>query len=140
MTNQDKLYNFAVSKLGVDASPKDTAPDYYACAESVHDVVLNALGWHIGGGNSTFEQYKALLNDDRFQRQTNYEYGCIITSPTGMGNGTLKNGHTGICGKNRILSNRSASGKWEQYFTKKTWEDYYLGYGGFPVIYFKPLN
>lgn len=138
MSNQEKLYQYAVSKLGRDASPKDEAPDELACADSVHEIVKGALGWEIGGGVSTQEQYKFLLKDKRFEVIDHYEYGCILTSPTGYGK--LKHGHVGITGRNRILSNSSQSGTWEQDWTFDTWTNYFKSYGGFPIIIFKPIG
>lgn len=139
--NSDKLYQMAYSFLGRDASPRDTAPDFLACAESVQAVYLKTFGKSIGGGNSTHEMWKALEVSPSFEKVTEPVPGCIIISPTGTNpeSNPIRHGHCGITGKFHVMSNDSFTGNWSTHFTQETWKDYYGDKGEFPIYYFKPI-
>lgn len=143
MEPTQKLYQVALEFLGIDASPKDTAPDSLACAESVENIFHHAFGYYIGGGNSTHDMWQAMERQKNlFEKVDVPTHGCIIISPTGTNSedNPVKHGHVGICGKNRIMSNDSNTGKWLQLFTLETWRMYYGVKGGFPVYFYKSLE
>ena len=139
MTPSEKLYQTAVSFLGKDASPRDTAPDEYGCMESVHAIVKQALGFDMGGGNSTNLAYKALKVDTRFKKVTEWKRGCLIISPTGYGNNEIV-GHIGIMSDDeKIMSNTSKDGIWRENFTLKSWIARYRDIGELPIMFFEPV-
>jgi hypothetical protein len=144
-TNADKLYDLAFSTIGKDASPLDTAPDEYGCADSVSTL----LGQIIDFPDivSTAELQNRLLSDERFLEISEPEKGCIIISATGTGNGTIKNGHTAIVGKNVspdnslwIMGNDSNTGIWSVSWTVNRWKSYFVDKGGFLMRYFRILG
>jgi len=92
------LFATAVKALGTDASPNDVAPDEYACAETVWDILAMAFPLNVGFPFtvSTNQLYKFLKNCSQYIQVDNPLEGDIIISPTGYGNGVLPNGHTGI--------------------------------------------
>lgn len=145
-TNQQKLYKVAFDCIGKDASPLDDAPDELGCADSVSRLIQKVLpDFPLQVG--TIGLLEQLIDDPRFVEIDLYDYGCVIVSPTGQGNGRLSNGHTGIIGKNIapngtlwIMSNNSNTGTWEVDWTVKSWEKYYNQLGGFPIRIFKILG
>lgn len=140
--NRLVIYRVAVNSLGVDTSPNDFAPDEYGCADSVSGVLQSALGGEKGidWAISTAILYRELLTSKAWCLVQSPLPGDIIISPTGYGNGGLANGHVGICATgDRIMSNSSLKGVWEQNFTTQTWKDRYVTLGGFPVYYFRKL-
>lgn len=135
-----KLYITAVACLGRDASPDDIVPDEFGCAESVNAVHQKAFGASIGGGGSTYLLYQALLKHPRFLKVDVPGPGDVIISPSGYGNGKLKNGHVGIMGKaDIIMSNDSDTGMFLEKYTLESWRDRYAIYGGYPVLFFKRI-
>lgn len=143
MEPHEKLYYTALQFLDRDASPRDRADDEYACAESVDEVYKACFGHYIGRRItptlSTAEMYRILEDSPDFIAVKQAEIGCIVLSPTGYGNGVLKNGHIGYCGKWQIMSNDSRNGQWGTYFNYDKWYNYYANKGGFPVLYYKPI-
>lgn len=143
--NRDKLYDTAYSLLGTDASPSDLAPDAFGCAETVSDIVRAALpDLKFPLLVSTRDMYLYLLRSPSFDQVDTPDFGDIIISPTGFGNGNLENGHTGIVGKNLspdgspyIISNDSRTGTLEVNFTLNSWRRFYNAHGGFPVVFFR---
>ncbi len=136
--NRIKLYATALSYLGTDASPKDEAPDDFGCADSVSKVLLATFPNIIKGSVSTAELFKQLDNSKDFYRVLEFKCGDIIISPTGMGKGTIPNGHVGIVSEfDEIMSNSSTSGKWEANFTLKSWVERYRTKGGYPIYSFR---
>ena len=132
------LFSFAVQALGTDASPNDVAPDEFGCAESINQIHQNAFGFQIGGGLSTYRMYKALLESLFFIKIDQPSEGDIVISPTGYGNGKLPSGHVGIVGeRGKIMSSSSATGRFEENYTIKTWENRYRKIGGYPIHYFR---
>ncbi len=138
--NRVKLYEVALSFLGTDASPLDEADDEVGCADSVSKVVLKAFPGCIPGSLSTAEIFKQLSTSKAFSKVSQYRFGDIIISPTGMGSGGLKNGHVGIVGEgDEIMSNASVNGLWSQNYTVTTWVNRYRKLGGFPIYFFRKL-
>lgn len=137
---RNKLYLMAVLSLGRDASPNDIAPDEYGCAETVNAIHKKAFGFEIGGDISTCRLYQAIQKSKFFIKVDQPLEGDVIISPSGMGNGNLPNGHTGIMGKNGvIMSNSSATGLWTENYTLETWRNRYAVKGGYPVLVFRRI-
>ena len=134
------LFATAVKALGTDASPNDVAPDEYACAETVWDILAMAFPLNVGFPFtvSTNQLYKFLKNCSQYIQVDNPLEGDIIISPTGYGNGVLPNGHTGIIGQlPLIMSNSSATGTFEENYTIDGWKARYAVKGGYPVYFFR---
>lgn len=133
------LFATAVKALGTDASPHDVAPDEYGCAETVWDVLdSTGLPNDIPFTVSTNQLYKGLLASKYFIKVDQPLEGDILISPTGYGNGNLSNGHVGIIGQlPAIMSNSSATGKFEENYTLDTWKARYVDIGGYPMAYFR---
>lgn len=135
MKNQ-QLYDMAKSLLG-----QNLCGDQHelGCALTVNAIFKKAFGEEIGGGASTADMYKAIIDDNtRFQRVNIPITGSIIISPTGMGNGKIP-GHVGIVANYGILSNDSSTGLLAEEFTLKSWYNYYQEYGGIKTYYFNIL-
>lgn len=139
-----ELFFFACTFLGKDASPEDIATDEYGCAETVTDIVHKCFGDLPKEGKtivSTTKLYEQLKKHPKFRQTFNLKPGNIIISPTGYGNGTIKNGHTGIIGENQtIMSNSSKTGNFEKNYTIKSWVDRFRLKGGFPVFVFERIE
>ena len=138
LTNQGKLYAAALLQMGRDASPRDLEPDDVACVESVTTLIHQIRPEvPIMTGTWTFLEYLK-RSSMLFQKTDDPKPGCIIISPTGTGNGKLKNGHTGIIGKDGIImSNDSASGLFLENYTLESWKHKYGKIGGFPVEFYR---
>lgn len=139
----DKIYRTAKGLIGQDASPKDKAPDDYACAESVNAVVEKATGRAVGGGVSTYLMDQAIRADvKRFTRLAKPKPGCLIMSATPGDRSVI--GHVGIVGRNKspdgtvyVMSNNSITGKWDTYFTIAKWLNYYRNTLGLEVTFWE---
>ena len=134
------LYKTALSFIGKDASPLDSAPDPLACAESVNEIVKAAFGEPAGGNNSTYWLYIALKNHRKFVEVTTPLPGDIIISPTGIGGGKngVSNGHAGIMlENNQIASNDSRDGVFRQNYALFEWKYRYQTIGGYKVYFFR---
>lgn len=143
MIPTEKLYQASLEFLEMDASPKDTAPDAFACAESLQQVYKFAFGEFIGGGNSTYWMWREMERQKNlFEKVETPTHGCIIISPTGLNpsDNPMRNGHCGIVGKHRVMSNDSRTGRWSQYFTVESWRAYYGEKGQYPIYFYKPLS
>lgn len=138
---QEKLYNHACSLLGVDASPSDVATDEYGCAETICEIIHGAFGdFPVDGKTiiSTTVLYNRLRAHPKFKLVTDFGPGDVLVSPTGFGNGSIKNGHTGIVGlSGSIMSNDSATGLFKANYTIDTWVARYRNRGGFPLYFFR---
>lgn len=133
------VYDAAISCLGTDASPNDIAPDEYGCAETVSDVLIKS-GVDMPVFVSTYQLYQFLSSSPTFIAMDQYLPGDVIISPTGMGNGTLPNGHTGIVGNmDVIMSNDSSTGLFNQNYSIESWKNRYQKMGGYPVFFFGRL-
>ena len=138
MENRLKLFNTALSCLSKDMAPQE---DDFGCMEALNAVFKKAFGQEIGGGLSTYRAYLILRKDARFEKTLIPLAGDIVISPTGYGNGKLRNGHAGIVGeKEKIMSNTSANGLWQENYTLTTWKRKFKDYGGFPMDYFRVVT
>lgn len=143
------IYAKALKSLGLDASPSDVAPDEVGCAETVCDIVIDALGQKAGISFtvSTNLLYKQLKASTKWTQVDQPLEGDIVISPSGYGNGNLSNGHTGIVGQidnsshdmSLIMSNSSATGTFEQNYTLGAWKARYAQLGGYPVAFFRKI-
>lgn len=144
-TPRERLHEAAVACIGMDASPRDVAPDELGCAETVNEIHFKAFGEYIENpGISTTKLFAAMVDrQDKFQRINYIEPGIIIISPTGFSsdpNTPIKNGHVGIFDKDvTIMSNSSSTGKFERNYDIYTWIDRYRNKGGYPIYYFKRI-
>jgi len=139
----EKLYELAKSKIGIDVSPRDIAPDDLACAESV-STLLNIVDPTIPVMTGTYVLWDFIKDDIRFERIYEPVAGCVVISPTGLGNGVLKNGHTGIyisdteiCSNSSYPDKNGVIGLWTQNYTRESWRARYYYKGGYPVYLFK---
>ena len=138
MENRLRLFNTALACIGKDMAPQE---DDLACMEALNAVFKKAFEQEIGGGLSTYRAYQILRKDKRFEKTLVPLAGDIIISPTGYGNGKLRNGHAGIVGeKEKVMSNTSANGLWQENYTLETWKRRYKTYGGFPMDYFRVVT
>src|SRR3990167_1271036 len=138
MENRLKLFNTALACLDKDLVPYE---DDLACMGALNAVFKKAFGQEIGGGLSTYRAYLILRKDKRFEKTLIPLAGDIILSPTGYGNGKLRNGHAGVVGeKEKIMSNTSANGLWQENYTLTTWKRKFKDYGGFPMDYFRGVT
>lgn len=132
----DRIYNFAKTLIGKDASPNNLAPDELACAETV-SYILKSLYPTFPIITGTWTLWDYLKKSKDFTEVLIPKKGDIIISPTGTGNGKIT-GHTGFLGENGvILSNNSSTGKLDNHFTQTTWKGRYQGLGGLPIYYFR---
>jgi len=140
-SNRLILLYTAIGCLGTDASPNDLAPDEYACAETVSDILIKAFDpFVVNFTLSTYQLYNELLNSKEFVRVDKSEAGDIIISPTGYGNGNLPNGHVGIKFDDyNIMSNSSATGTFIKNYNLDTWKNRYSTLGGYPVVFFRKV-
>lgn len=126
-TNRELIHAKALSMLGVDASPKDQAPDELACMESVDNIHFRVFGDHICVNYlSTYWAFKAFLERPDFEQIPLEDAlpGDIIISPT---QGSIV-GHVGILGEGGIImSNNSFAdtngvrGIFEENYTLASW-------------------
>jgi hypothetical protein len=139
--NRILLYLSALQYLGIDASPSDEAPDELGCADSVSKILSKAFPKSIKGSISTAELFNQLNSSSSYSRIKLYLPGDIIISPTGKGKtGKIPNGHVGIVSeKDRIMSNSSATGTWEENYTVTSWVKKYREKGGYPIYFFRKL-
>lgn len=145
---RQKLYLVALSCIGVDASPNDIASDEYGCMETI-DSIYHETFWHFISGTqkitiSTYLGINILKSSKRFKRVYEYKQGVIIICATGYShikNTPIPNGHVGIIGENnKILSNNSFTGKFDDSYTIKTWTDRYVIKGGYDIYLFEPVG
>ena len=139
-TNAQKLYDAMIASVGTDASPNDLAPDELGCAETVSEIIKKILpDFPVIPGTWTLWDY--FRKSSSFTLVETPEPGDIIISPTGMskfGSRAPFPGHTGFIGnRNKIYSNSSASGEFEQNFTRESWTGRYVNRGGYPVYYYR---
>src|SRR5882757_1674555 len=103
-TNTEILYETAKAALGTRLAPASIAE--VGCAVAVNILCKRSFGKEIvlpPNDTSTYWLYKTLAVSGLFDLVDIPEQGCIIISPTTMGN--LPHGHTGILGKFGIMSN-----------------------------------
>lgn len=139
-----QIFKYCKSQLGIDASPKDLAPDELGCAETV-TTILHTLFPDVPVLIGTAQLYDFLKDSPNFALVGTPMAGDIIISPTGFGgfNG-IKNGHTGFIGDHdTIMSNTSLppnTGKFTQNYTYQTWVARYKTLGGYPVFVYRRIK
>jgi hypothetical protein len=126
------LYQAAIASLGTDASPRDLAPDVVGCAETVSELIRKVIpDFPRYTGTATLQEKLAV--HPRFREVYVPMPGTIIISPSGMKRPYP--GHAGIFGEGeKIMSNTSANGKFEQNYTLTTWKK---RWGNFPTYYYQ---
>lgn len=135
----EKLLLAATEWLGKDASPHDSAPDDLGCAESVSMIIRSSVNSDFPICLSTADLKKQL--DKYFKPTLDIKPGYVLVSPTGLGNGNVSNGHTGIfLTSDRIASNSSKTGLWTDNYSLAEWIAYYRTKGDYPLFCFEPLN
>lgn len=135
--NGKKLLEFCLKNEGKSFGNKYVD---VGCVDELNAVANLALGFQIGGGYSTYLLYQALQDKKRFMEVSRPIGGEIVVSPTGYGNGIIKNGHTGFyVGDNRIMSNDSRDGKLKKNYTLKSWRERFVTQGGFPMRFYRVL-
>lgn len=135
----EPLYTASYACIGKEMSPKDLAPDEYACVESLEGVYHLCKGTFIGGSKqllSTLELITMLRVHPDFKEVGTPTPGCVIVSATGTGNGKIR-GHCGVVGKTNIMNNNSRTGLWEANYTVEQWKDRFERYGGMKTRFFR---
>ena len=142
-TSQRILYKTAILCLGKDITPEDRVPDDVACVEVWNKIFQLAFGFRFSNEVNTYPQFLKLATSNKFRLLNPLEKpeaGDTIISPTGLGNGSLPNGHIGIFGENgRIMSNDSYNKVFLENYSLVTWTERYKRYGGFPILIFRRI-
>lgn len=143
---ETSIYNVSKGNLGKHITLNNEVPPELGCAEAVSFILKhsNIAGIPMGGFAGTASLYEWLTQSAYFERIQAPEQGCIVVSPTGMGNGVVR-GHTGILGGFNvqypndwgILSNDSQSGLFLELWRLSSWEQYYGDIGQLPVAFFR---
>lgn len=138
-TPRECLLELAKENLGRDVTPDDNVPDEVACAESV-SAIIKKLSPMFPIIPATWNLNKTMMASDSFESTLDLTPGNIIISPTGLGNGKIR-GHVGIIlENNKIASNNSNTGKWEDGFTIDTWVRRYRGIGKLPIYVYELVD
>lgn len=146
-SNASQLYIAGKASLGKRLTLNSAVPINLGCAQAVSKLLSTVKFTAIPkrGIDGTASLLKwCEENPLLFEKLDEPEKGAIIISPTGKGNG-LTRGHTGICGElgkmfpndYAVMSNNSSTGKWDTQWSLNRWQEYYGGYGGLPVYYFR---
>lgn len=129
-SNREKLYKYALSKLGVDMAPTQ---DTLGCAESLSHILKGSGLTPLTGIFMGTYQLNEWLSKN-LEKVSDPLPGDIIMSETGSG---IIRGHCGIVGKHKIMSNNSASFLWDDHWTLSKWKDYYGTYGKLPIRFYR---
>ncbi len=133
----DKLAEAAVAMLGRDASPRDLAPDELSCAEGVSNIVHSVWPDFPSSVLSTVDLFALLKKSPRFKAVLDPARGCIVVSPT-VG---ATHGHTGIYTQaDKIASNDSRTGRFEENYTRASWRSYFIAGKGLKGYLFQPVE
>lgn len=127
-TLKEQLLKLAKESVGTNVR-SGTAPKDLGCA----DALSSLLGKIMDFPNeiSTVQLNKLLSTDKRFKRTLDLNKGNIIMSYT-VGD---KTGHCGVIIEDeKICSNTSKTGLWEQNYTVSTWVDYFRKKQGLQVL------
>lgn len=139
--NGINLYYKAKSLIGKEFVAEDATDGYgtLACAEAVNYIAKKAIGKAIGGGNSTAEMLKALLDVSRFRQVKDPLPGDICMCATGTSSISPNlHGHVGITGYTWYMSMDSETHLLEANYTREMWEKSFA-HRGFITIYFRVL-
>lgn len=132
-----KLYQYAKTCIGKNKAPLLKT---LGCVEALSAVFREALGEELGENASTYRLYLLLEKDVRFEELSYPVLGCLVISPTGFGNGSIR-GHIGIVSDSeKIMSNNSDLLLFDEHYTLKTWRERYVELGGMPMSFFKLKN
>ena len=133
-----RLHEVAISCLGLDMTVYEKE---LGCAETINNVVFKTFGDYAGGNLSTYRMYHSIKNNRKFIEVKQSLPGDIVLSPTGHGNGKIKNGHVGIVSfGGKILSNDSKTGRFMPNYDFKSWNKRYKVKGGFPVLFYRRIS
>jgi len=117
LTSREQLLMEAKRWLGEDASPENRTNNELACAESVSHIIKQVFPDFVGSV-STAELDYFLDKSVHFFPTRIPKPGNVIVSPRT----TKNNGHTGLfLTPNRIASNTSATGKFEDNYSLDSW-------------------
>ncbi len=134
-----QLYGYAKSQIGICKSGI-RAPIDVGCVEAVNTVFEECFGSPIDQNLATIRMHQTLIADPRF-RQTEVPLpGDIIISPAINPKKAIKHGHVGIVSSNeKIMSNNSANGAWDEHLDFVKWEKRYVQDAGFQILYFRVI-
>lgn len=146
MTNQERLYSVAYASLGKDMRADKSVPIELGCASSMSGVLKLAgvKTLPAKGIPGTAQLFSWLKLSPQFSQIKTPGVGDIVIYPTGYddpqipGLPKLQNGHVFVKGKFQLLSNNSATGKWDNHWDSLEKADaYYTRYGGIPRYSFQ---
>lgn len=151
MTNLEKFYQRAKfyadqnNGEGIDATPKDKAPDHLACAEALNKIHEDVFGEPICKINelSTYYLRRDLKERMDFKQVQEKDIGpgTIVISATGYGgkNG-VEHGHVAMMYDTfRIMGNDSATGRFKINTNLDKWKKYYVVKGGYELLFFNKI-
>lgn len=144
-TRAERLWTRALTKIGIDVTPKDEVSDEVACAQSVTAIYKEEFGEYIENpGISTTKLFQAMLDQPtKFRRILTPTKGALIICATGYSSiptTPIDHGHVGIfADADVIMSNDSATGKWQKNYTLNTWAARWKIRGGYTIYIFEPI-
>lgn len=137
-STKDTLYTVSKGLIGKHLTLNPLVDSRLGCAQAL-SYVLKQVKWTsipkhgIDGTAGLLEWFKGHI--ELFKEVDTPTVGTIILNVTGTGNGRAR-GHTGVVGKNSIMSNNSQSGLWDTHWDLDTWKAYYEKFGGMKTHYF----
>ena len=141
LSNSEKFFNFCMTWLNKDITPKDEVDDDVACMATIDTLYKTFSGSYLSGKGITISTrvgLDVLSRSPSWQRIYKPEKGCIVLYATGTGNGYLANGHIFTSdGQGKLYSNSSSNGLFQQNYTDFTAKYRYQTLGGFSPHYFK---
>ena len=116
---------------GKDASPLNLAPSEFACAESVANIIADLFPDFPRNIIGTDQLAKVLDKSPHFKRTLVCAPSVIVVSPRTA----TMNGHAGIfLTADRIASNNSITGKFEDNYSWKNWVRVFKGDKGLRIL------
>lgn len=136
VSNGEKLYKLAMSKYGIDPTPKDEVADDVSCVFSL-TTILKELLPDFPTLNYTPTLLVELGKDRRFQLVSELKTGNIVVFPTLSGNNKIM-GHCFIVGiGGKMLSNSSSTGLWDDKYDTTSMIDRYARTGQLRMYIFE---
>lgn len=133
---REKILQAAKDALGTDASPMNLAPQELSCAEAVSNIVKKVYPSFMLTV-STIELDRFLTSSPYFKSTKIPKPGSVIVSPR-QGNTP---GHTGLfLTADRIASNDSRTGKFQENYTLQTWIEEMRKKRGLRIYFYEPLG